>query len=130
MTGPELRPEVLAALTHPRGLSSEQGDALLDASPAERDAAARLLLAQARDVLEQAGVLPEQRSILDVDYRRAASLAAAYGIAARWWAQPGWRDRSLGDLLKVIPSNQAALIHQFLTWGGWIVEAPPEAAGE
>lgn len=84
MTGPELRPEVLAALTHPRGLSSEQGDALLDASPAERDAAARLLLAQARDVLEQAGVLPEQRSILDVDYRRAASLAAAYGIAARW----------------------------------------------
>jgi hypothetical protein len=34
----------------------------------------------------------------------------------------GW---TLGDLLKVIPADQAALIHRFLVLGG----CPPEAEG-
>jgi hypothetical protein len=125
----QLRPEVLADLTQARRLSSEQGNALLDATPAERAAASRLLLERTRDLLEQAGVLPAQRSVLDLDHNRVVALAGAYGIAARYWNQPGWRDRTLGDLLKVIPADQAALIHRFLVLGGWLTEIPPEAEG-
>ena len=130
MADSELRPEVLADLTRARGLSTEQGNALLDASPAEREAASRLLLERTRDMLEQAGVLPAQRSVLDLDFNQAASLAAAFGIALRWWNQSGWRDQSLGGICKVLPADQAALIHRFLIMGGWLTEIPPEAEGE
>jgi hypothetical protein len=126
----DLRPEILADLTRARGLSPEQGDALLDATPAERDAVSRLLLEQTRDMLEQAGLLQAQRSILEIDLRRVTSLAGVYGIVGRWWDQPGWRERSLGDLLKVIPADQATLVHSCLVWGGWLVELPPEAEEE
>jgi hypothetical protein len=122
----ELRPEVLADLTRARGLSPEQGDALLDSTPAEREAASHLLLERTRDMLTQAGVLPAQRTVLDLDYGRVVALAGAFGVAVRWWAQPGWRDRTLGDMLKVIPADQAALIHRFLVLGGWLAEVPPE----
>jgi hypothetical protein len=53
-----LRPEIVAALTRPRGLSSEQGGALLDATPAERAVAARLLHERSVELLQEAGVLP------------------------------------------------------------------------
>jgi hypothetical protein len=126
MADNELRPEVLAGLTRARGLSTEQGDALLDATPAERDAASRILLEQTRDMLEQAGLLPAQRSILDIDLRRVTSLAAVYGIVSRWWDQPGYRERPLGDVLKVIPADLADQVHSFLVVGGWLVEIPLE----
>ena len=58
------------------------------------------------------------------------TLAAAFGVALRWWDQPGWRDRTLGDLVKVLPTDAAAQVHQYLVLGGWLVEVPPEAEGE
>ena len=64
--------------------------------------------------------------LLGHDHNRVVALA---GAAARYWDQPGWRDRTLGDLLKVIPADQAALIHRFLVLGGWLTELPPEAEG-
>jgi hypothetical protein len=123
----DLRPDVLADLTRPRGLSTDQGDALLDATPAEREAASRLLLARTKDMLEQAGVLPAQRTVLDLDFGRVMTLAAAFGVTLRWWDQPGWRDRTLGDLVKVLPADAAAQVHQYLVAGGWLRSIPPEA---
>jgi hypothetical protein len=49
--------------------------------------------------------------------------------AGPWCQGPAsldWLD-CLGDLLKVIPADQAALVHHCLMWGGWLVELPPEA---
>jgi hypothetical protein len=125
-----LRPEVLADLTRARGLSTTQGDALLDATPAERDAASRLLLERTRDMLEQAGVLPPTRSILDISYGQMSALAAVFVAADTWWNQPGYRERSLGDLAKVLPVDEAERIMQILRWAGFLPAEIPSEAGE
>jgi hypothetical protein len=120
-----LRPEILTGLTRPSGLSPTQGDALLDATPAERLAASRLLLERSRELLQQAGVLPPSRSVLDVGYGQLQALAAVFVVADRWWNQPGLVDRSLGDLCKVIPAGEADQIMRILRWAGFLPPEPP-----
>jgi hypothetical protein len=116
----EPRAEVLRALTRPARLEGDRADALLDASPAERALAARVLLAEAAEVLADAGVLRPQQTVLDLTLRQASSLAAALGRLGRWWPQPAYERHRLGDILKLIPSAEAAAVVDLLTWGGWL----------
>jgi hypothetical protein len=120
----QLRPDVVAALTSPRQLSPGLVDQVLDASPAEQQAAAAVLADQTRAFLEQAGVLKPSTSVLDLHHDQVALLAATYGIIYGWWAQPGYRDRPLGDLLKVVPADVAGQATRVLQAAGFLPPAP------
>jgi hypothetical protein len=124
----QLRPDVIGALTRPARLTGDPADALLDANPAERTLAARVLLAEAAEVLAEAGILRPQHTVLDLTLRHVQALAAAMGTLANWWPQPALEGRPMGDVLKVIPEQDATFVLHLLTWGGWIREVP--TAGE
>jgi hypothetical protein len=119
VSGNQLRPNVVRRLSEPAQLPADLVDELLDASDAEREAAAAQLADRTRAYLERAGVLKPSASVLDLHHDQAALLAAAYGLAYPWWAQPGWRDRSLGDLLKVVPADVAASAMHVLRLAGF-----------
>jgi hypothetical protein len=118
----QLRPDVVAALTRPARLPADQADALLDANQAERAVASRVLLAEAAEVLAEAGILRPQHTVLDLSLRQVQALAAVLGKLASWWPQPALEQRPLGDVLKVIPGQDAAFVVDLLTWGGWLRE--------
>jgi hypothetical protein len=118
-----LRPDVVAALTEPQQLPAALVDQVLDATPAEREAAAGELLDRTRSFLEQAGVLKPSASVLDLHLGQVQLLAALYGIVGPWWAQPGYADRPLGHMLKVVPAEVAEAVAQLLRWAGFL---PPE----
>jgi hypothetical protein len=99
----QLRPDVVAALTRPARFPVDQADALLDATQAERAVASRVLLAEAAEVLAEAGILRPQHTVLDLSLRQVQALAAVLGKLASWWPQPALEQRPLGDVLKVIP---------------------------
>jgi hypothetical protein len=120
----QVRGEIVAALTRPARLPTDQADALLDATDAERTLASRVLLAEAAEVLAEAGLLKPQHTVLDLTLRQVQTLAAALGKLARWWPQPALERHSLGDVLKVIPTEDAAFVLHLLKWGGWISEVP------
>jgi hypothetical protein len=120
----QLRPDVVAALTEPRQLPADLVDQVLDASPAEQQAAAAELADRTRAFLEQAGVLKPSASVLDLGHDQVALLAAVYGIVGPWWAQPGYQDRPLGALLKVVPADVAAGVAQLLRWAGFLPAGP------
>jgi hypothetical protein len=130
MTDQELRPEVVAALVARPRLSADRQDAILDANPAELAVAARQVLDEAARMLVDAGVLRPQRTALDLTCRHVQALAAAYGTLAHWWDQPGYRDKPLATMLKVIPEEHARWVLQLLWWGGWVAEAPNRPEGE
>jgi hypothetical protein len=125
--GPQVRAEVVQALTRPHGLPADRADALLDASAAERALASRVLLDQAAEVLAEAGVIRPGRTVLDCTLREASSLAAALGRLAGWWPQPSLEHRPLGDVLKVVPADEAAAVVDLLVWGGWLGAQPSTA---
>jgi hypothetical protein len=121
----DLRPEVVAALSEPAQLPAVLVDQVLDATPAEREAAAGELLDRTRSFLEQAGILRPSTSVLDLHHDQVQRLAAVYGLLVSWWAQPGYRDRPLGHMLKVVPADVAQATGQLLRWAGLL---PPEPA--
>jgi hypothetical protein len=57
--------------------------------------------------------------VFDLDLRRAAAIKGLYMLVLPWWAQPAWRDRPLGDVLKVLPADRARLAAQVLAWAGF-----------
>jgi hypothetical protein len=114
----DLRPEVVAALTEPAHLPAELTDAILDATDSEREAAAGVLLEQTRAFLEQAGMLPASVGIMDLSFRTAVAITAAFGTVERVWSLPAYRDRPLSDVLKVVGAEQAAWVVEVLQWGG------------
>jgi hypothetical protein len=118
----DLRPDVVKALSEPAHLPAALVDQVLDASDAEREAAAGELLDQTRSFLEQAGVLRPSQSVLDLDHHQLMVLAAVYGVLSRWWPAPGWRDRPLGAMLKVVPTDAAASVMRLLRIGGFVPE--------
>jgi hypothetical protein len=122
----DLRPEVVAALSEPAHLPAALVDQVLDATDAEREAAVGELLDRTPSFFEQAGVLKPSASVLDLHHDQVQLLAAVYGIVMPWWAQPGYRERSLGSVLKVVPGDVAEAIGRLLRWAGFL---PPEAAG-
>ena len=119
----DLRPEVVAALTEPQQLPAELVDQVLDATDAEREAAAGALLEQTRAFLEQAGVLRPSVGIMDLSYRTATAICATLGTVQGVWSQPAFMDRPLGDVLKVVSAREAAWVVGVLQWGGPL---PPE----
>jgi hypothetical protein len=121
----DLRPDVVAALSEPAQLPAGLVDQVLDASDAEREAAAGELLDRTRSFLEHAGILRPSTSVLDLHHDQVQLLAAVYGLLVSWWAQPGYRDRPLGHMLKVIPADVADATAQLLRWAGLL---PPEPA--
>ena len=62
-----------------------------------------------------------------VTTRQVEVLAAIYGLVSRWWATPGWRDRSLGDILNVAPTDVAETVMRMLGVTGFL---PPAAEPE
>jgi hypothetical protein len=119
----DLRPEVVAALSEPAHLPAALVDQVLDATDAERAAAADLLLDRTRRHLEEAGLLRPSVGVLDLSYRTAASICATLGTVEGVWRQPAYIDRPLGDVLKVVNPDRAAWITAVLRWGGLL---PPE----
>jgi hypothetical protein len=120
----QLRPDVIGALTRPARLTGDRADALLDATDHERALAARVLLEQAAEQLADAGILRPGRTILDMTLREAQAIAAALGRLNRWWPQPALARHTLGDVLKVVPTEEAAFVVAVLRWAGYL---PPTA---
>ena len=118
MPDDDLRPDVVAALSEPAQLPAVLVDQVLDASDAEREAAAGELLDRTRVFLEQAGILRPSTSVLDLHHDQVQLVAAVYGLLVSWWAQPGYRDRPLGHMLKVVPADVAEATGQLLRWAG------------
>jgi hypothetical protein len=114
----DLRPEVVAALSEPAQLPAGLVDQVLDASDTERAAAADELDDRTRSFLEHAGILKPSTSVLDLHHDQVQLLAAVYGLMVSWWAQPGYRDRPLGHMLKVVPADVADATGQLLRWAG------------
>jgi hypothetical protein len=112
----DLRPEVVAALSEPAQLPAGLVDQVLDASDTERAAAE--LADRTRSFLEHAGILKPSTSVLDLHHDQVQLLAAVYGLMVSWWAQPGYRDRPLGHMLKVVPADVADATGQLLRWAG------------
>jgi len=114
---------MVAALAEPAHLPADVVDRVLDASDAEREAAAGLLLERTRAFLEQAGVLRPSVGIMDLSYRTAVAITAAFGTIEGTWRQPAYIDRPLGDVLKIVDPAQAAWVVGVLRWGALL---PPE----
>ena|SRR5215212_7842890 len=121
----DLRPEVVAVLSEPAHLPAAVVDQVLDATDAERAAAAGELLDQTRSFLEEAGALRPSRSILDLNHDEMQALASVYAVVWRWWASPGYRERPLSAILKVAPTEVAEAAMRLLCVIGFV---PPEPA--
>jgi hypothetical protein len=124
MAEDQVRADVMAALVRPSRLPTDRADALLDATDTERALACRVLLAEAAEVLAEAGVLRPGHTVLDLSLRQVSSLAAALGRLGRWWPQPSLEHHPLGDVLKVVPSEEDTYVLGLLVWGGWLHERP------
>jgi hypothetical protein len=122
----DLRPEQVAKLTIAPPLPADLTDAILDASDDERAAAAAELADRTREFLESIGALKPSASVLDLNFRRLSALAAVWATVEKWWRYPLHQQRSLGDLLKIVPPDHARWVEQILTWGGFL--PPPEPA--
>lgn len=121
-----LRPEQVAKLTTSPPLPAELTDAILDATDAEREAAAAQLLDATRTFLEDAGVLRPSLGVLDLPYRTVAALAAVLGTVGDVWQHPAYWNRPLSDVLKVVDAERAAWVVAMLRWGGLLPPEPPD----
>jgi hypothetical protein len=68
----------------------------------------------------QVGALKPTRSILDLSHDQLVVISAVYGLVMPWWTQPGWRNRPLGQLLKVIPTDTAEAVMRLLHMAGFL----------
>jgi hypothetical protein len=126
MSDNDLRPEQVAKLITAPPLPADLTDTILDASDAEREAATAELADRTREFLESIGALKPSASVLDLDFRRLSTLAAVWATVEQWWRYPLHTQRSLGDMLKVVPAGHARWVEQLLAWGGFL--PPPEPA--
>jgi hypothetical protein len=123
----DLRPEQVTKLTAASPLPAELTDAILDATDAERAAAAAVLADRTREWLERVGALKPSASVLDLDFRRLSALAAVWVTVERCWRFPPYQQHSLGTMLKIIPADHARWVEQMLRHGGFLPPADPEA---
>jgi hypothetical protein len=121
----DLRPEVVAALSEPTHLPAELVDQVLDASDAERAAAAAELADRTREWLERIGALKPSASVLDLDYRRLCALAGVFVTVERWWKFPPYQQHPLSTMLKIVPATHARWVEWLLRWGGFLPPADP-----
>src|SRR5215213_7098908 len=127
MPDDQLRPEQVARLTATPPLPAELTDAILDATDAERAAAAAELLDSTRAVLEQTGHLQRSRSLLDLNHHEMEALTAVFGLMMAWSGQPGWCDRPYRHLLKVVPADVAEVAMRLYRL---LRAVPPEPEGK
>lgn len=126
---PELRKDVVVRLVEARDQDELQRVvALHEPTPDELRLAGRARAQLAVEALEDAGVLRQPATVLDLGQRQLFALDAAYQVAMRWWLPTNANDgagdrRSLGDLLKIIPGEEAQRIVGYLAWGG-LLPAP------
>ena len=95
----------------------------------EAKAAAAVLNHAAITALQSAGVLPARSAtVLDLDVRALAALAAVYGIVNRWYLRLEGRSPVLGDLLKTMPHDAVHDVMWMLRWDGFVSESdvPPK----
>ena len=121
----DLRPEQAAKLTTTPPLPAELVDQVLDASDAERAAAAAELADRTREWLEQIGALRPSASVLDLDCRRLLALAGVFETVQRWWTFPPYRGHPLSTMLKIIPAEHAKWVEFLLVWGGFVPPPGP-----
>jgi hypothetical protein len=121
----DLDPGMVAKLTADPSLPAELVDSVLDATDAERAAAAAELADRTREWLESIGALKPSASVLDLDFRRLCALAGVFGTLERWWRFPPYQQHTLGRLLKIIPGEHARWVEAVLTWGGFLPPAVP-----
>lgn len=121
---PELRKDVVVRLVEARDEDElRQVVALHEPTPDELRLAGRACVQLAVEALEDAGVLRQSGTVLDLGQRQLVALSAAYGIASKWWLPPNFGSgagdtRRLGDLLKIVPTDEALKIRDYLTWAG------------
>jgi hypothetical protein len=124
----DLDPETVAQLASSPPLPAELVDQVVDATDAERAAAAAELADRTREWLESIGALAPSASVMDLDYRRLCALAGVFGTIERWWRFPPYQPRSLGAMLKTVPPTHARWVEQVLVWGGFLPPADPAEA--
>jgi hypothetical protein len=122
----DLNPETVAKLTATPPLPAELVDEVLDATDAERAAAAAELADRTREWLESIGALKPSVSVLDLDCRRMLALAGVFETVERWWKFPLYQQHSLGAMLKIVPAEHARWVEWLLRWGGFL--PPPDPA--
>ncbi|RDI21700.1 hypothetical protein [Lentzea flaviverrucosa] len=119
---PELRKDVVVRLVEARDEDELQRlVALHEPTPDELRLAGRACAQLAVEELEDAGVLRHAGTVLDLGQRQLQALSAAYGAATNWWLPPSCNDgagdaRTLGDLLKIVPVEEARKIRDYLAW--------------
>jgi hypothetical protein len=126
MADDQLRPGQGAKITATPPLPAQLTDAILDSTEAELAAAAAQLTDDTRAWLEQVGALKPTRGILDLGHDQLVVISAVYGLVMPWWAQPVWRDRPLGQLLKVISADTAETVVRLLRMAGFLPTEPEE----
>ena len=71
------------------------------------------------NALRDVGALKDSPTVLDATNRQLKSIAAVWGVLARWDSSIDL-NRRLSDQLKVLPAEDARLIVGFLRWGGLV----------
>jgi hypothetical protein len=67
--------------------------------------------------------------VLDLHHDQVQLLAAVYGTVASWWAQPGYRQRPLGHMLKVVPADVADTTARLLRAAGFLPPTDERSGG-
>ena len=91
-------------------------------TPAEYRIAADTLADLARSELQESGQLPEQ-SVLNLSLNDLECLAAAWGVVGRWRGPNLPGTRTLGDAMKVLPTDVVADVVRVLMWGRLVDES-------
>jgi hypothetical protein len=122
----DLRPEVvgrLLAILHDDGLSTDDKLARVfgddEATAYERWTAARVLAHASVQGLTETGVLREHTpsTVLDATMRQLQAAAATWGIVSKWDGSLKL-DKKLGDMLKIMPTEDVDDVVRFIAWGG------------
>jgi hypothetical protein len=120
MTAP--RPEVVGALIDgiAAGMRGDEFARIADqATELERAEAARLLARSA--ILAQ----QQTRTIMDLTMVELATLAAVWAVLSRWEFSRFRPDYKLSDAMKVMPTNDVAVIERLAIAGGFARASDP-----
>lgn len=90
---------------------------LAELTDAEKRVLAKGSAIVAVNMLRDVGMLKDPPTVLDATNRQLKSIAAVWGVLARWDSSLDL-DRRLSDQLKVLPAEDARLIVEFLRWAG------------
>jgi hypothetical protein len=117
----DIRPEVLgraaADVADVELRAMGEKDAIMaELTDAEKKVIAKASGIIAVNLLHDVGMLKDPPTVLDATNRQLKSIAAVWGILARWDSSVDL-DRRLSDQLKVLPAEDVRLIVEFLRWG-------------